>query len=292
MSQVGLLAAEEELAPARQIAMGRYARKAIRDRDYPEGAFQSLQTQVELGQATRERLSQCNTTRLVVSIAKQYRGYGVSVIDLIQDGNKGLMRAVVRFDASRGNCFSIYATWWIRQSITRALSNQRRMIRIPVHIGKRIRQTHHIVGQLELERGQMPTAQEIANAMGSTPEMIAQMLSWETEPLSLEQRAGEEGRAELDDVIEDRTLLPLDELVDRRLLEEQLQALLLRLAPRGVRLLRLRYGFDDGQSHTLQKVADRLGLSRERIHQLERDALAKLRVAGSQHKLESFLRVN
>jgi RNA polymerase primary sigma factor len=291
MSQAGLLTVDEELALARQIAMGRRAQQAIQDNDYTEGAFHSLQAQIALGQAARERLSQCNT-RLVVSIAKQYRGYGVSFIDLIQDGNEGLMRAVDRFDARRGHRFSTYATWWIRQSVTRALSNQRRTIRIPVHMGERLRQMHHVVQRLELECGRTPTAEEIADAMGSTPEMIVQMLGWETEPLSLEQPAGEEGRAELGDVIEDRSLLPPEELVDNALLEERLRSLFERLTPREERLLRLRYGFDDGQSHTLQEVADRFGLSRERIRQLERDALAKLRIAGSEHKLESFLRAN
>jgi RNA polymerase primary sigma factor len=291
MSQEALLTGDEELTLARQIAKGRHAKQAIQEKDYPEGALQNLQVQVALGQAARERLSQCNT-RLVVSIAKQYRGYGVSFIDLIQDGNEGLMRAVDRFDASRGHRFSTYATWWIRQSVTRGLSNQRRMIRIPIHMGERLRQMHHQVQRLELEYGRMPTAEEIADAMESTPEVIAQMLTWENEPLSLEQPAGDEGHAELGDVIEDRTLLPPEELVDRALLEEQLQGLFDRLAPREVRLLRLRYGFDDGQSHTLQEVADRFGLSRERIRQLEREALAKLRLAGGEHQLESFLRVN
>jgi RNA polymerase primary sigma factor len=288
MSQEPLLTHHEEIELAQQIEMGHLAQKALEDTDYTAKEYERLQAQIEAGQAAREQLGRANT-RLVVSIAKRYRGYGIPFTDLIQDGNVGLMRAVDRYDPSTGNRFSTYATWWIRQAVTRSLANQGRVIRIPVHMGGRMREMAQVAQRLESEKGFRPTPEEIAIEMNESPAKIRQMMRWASRPLSLEQPIGDEGDTELGDFVEDEDTLQPDEMTDEHLLNETVVALLDRLTPREARILRLRYGLDDGQTRTLHQVAEKFGLSRERIRQIEREALAKIRLVAPDYGLKQFL---
>jgi RNA polymerase primary sigma factor len=291
MSQEPLLTRDDEIELAQQIELGRLAKKALEETDYTADEFSRLQTQVEAGQAAREHLGRANT-RLVVSIAKRYRGYGIPFPDLIQDGNVGLMRAVDRYDHRTGNRFSTYATWWIRQAVTRSLANQGRVIRIPVHMGGRMREMAQIAQRLEAEHGQRPTPEEIAVAMNETPEKIRQMMRWASRPLSLEQPVGEEGDIELGDFVEGEAEQLPDELTDAQLLNDTITQLLSNLTAREARILKLRYGLQDGQPRTLHQVASKFGLSRERIRQIEREALAKIRLVAPDYRLQHYLHVN
>jgi RNA polymerase primary sigma factor len=291
MSQEPLLTFEEEVTLAQQIEKGRQAQQLLNDTDCTAEEYARLQTQVEAGQAARERLGRANT-RLVVSIAKRYRGYGIPFPDLIQNGNVGLMRAVDRYNHRAGNRFSTYATWWIRQAVTRSLANQGRVIRIPVHMGGRMREMAQVAQRLEGEHGQRPTPAEIAAEMGESLTKIRQMMRWASQPLSLEQPVGEDGDIELGDFVEDESTFQPEEVTDDHLLDETLDALLKNLTAREARILRLRYGLQDGQTRTLHQVAQKFGLSRERIRQIEREALAKLRLVAPKHQLEHFLTTN
>jgi len=291
MAQEPLLTFDEEVALAEQIERGHRAERALKRSRHTGGELARLQAQMELGTAARERLSRANT-RLVISIAKRYRGYGIPFPDLIQDGNVGLMRAVDRYDPHSGFRFSTYATWWIRQAVTRSLANNGRVIRIPVHTGVRMREMARVAQRLEMAHGKQPTPEEIAATMGESPEMIRRMMTWSNQPLSLEQPVGEEGDLELGELVEDQGALDPGEVTDLHLLSELLESLLGDLTAREARILRLRYGLQDGQAHTLQEVADKFGLSRERVRQIEREALAKLRLAAPKGRLEDFLVTN
>ncbi len=291
MSREPLLTHDEEIGLAQQIELGRQAVKALEETDYTAEEYERLQAQVEAGQAAREHLGRANT-RLVVSIAKRYRGYGIPFTDLIQDGNVGLMRAVDRYDHRTGNRFSTYATWWIRQAVTRSLANHGRVIRIPVHMGGRMREMAQVAQRLEMENGFRPTPEEIATEMNESPAKIRQMMRWASRPLSLEQPVGEEGDVELGDFVEDDNVLQPDEMTDVHLLNDTLEILLDGLTAREARILRLRYGLDDGKTRTLHQVAEKFGLSRERIRQIEREALAKIRLVAPDYRLKQFLGMN
>ncbi len=291
MSQEPLLTFEQEVDLARQIEKGHKAHETLQEADCTLDESQQLQDLVEKGQAAREHLSRANT-RLVISIAKRYRGYGIPFSDLIQNGNVGLMRAVDRYNHRSGNRFSTYATWWIRQAVTRSLANQGRVIRIPVHMGSRMREMAQVAQRLEMEYRRQPSPEEIAEAMHESPTKIRQMMRWSSLPLSLDQPVGEDGDSDLGEFIEDDTSLLPDDLADAQLLNETLDALLNSLTAREARILRLRYGLQDGQMRTLHQVAVKFGLSRERIRQIEREALAKLRLVAPRHRLEHFLAVN
>jgi RNA polymerase primary sigma factor len=288
MSREPLLSHAEEIELARGIELGRQARRALEETDYTAEEYDRLQAQVEAGQAAREHLGRANT-RLVVSIAKRYRGYGIPFTDLIQDGNVGLMRAVDRYDHRTGNRFSTYATWWIRQAVTRSLANQGRVIRIPVHMGGRMREMAQVAQRLEMKLGERPTPEEIAVEMKETPGKIRQMMRWASRPLSLEQPVGDEGDVELGDFVEDDSILQPDEVTDSHLLNDTMETLLARLTAREARILRLRYGLQDGQMRTLHEVAEMFGLSRERIRQIEREAMAKIRLVAPDYHLKHFL---
>jgi RNA polymerase primary sigma factor len=288
MAQEPLLTFDEEVALAEQIERGHQARRALKQPGHTSTEYMQLESLVEAGQAARERLSRANT-RLVISIAKRYRGYGIPFPDLIQDGNIGLMRAVDRYDPHSGFRFSTYATWWIRQAVTRSLANNGRVIRIPVHTGGRMREMARTAQRLEMVHGRQPTPDEIAAEMGESSHTIRRMMSWSALPLSLEQPVGEEGDLELGELVEDQNTLNPGEVTDVHLLSELLETLLRDLTAREARILRLRYGLQDGQARTLQEVADKFGLSRERVRQIEREALAKLRLAAPRGRLEHFL---
>jgi RNA polymerase primary sigma factor len=288
MAQEPLLTHQEEIELAQQIEMGRQAVQAIRETDYTAEEYERLQAQAQAGQAARERLGRANT-RLVVSIAKRYRGSGIPFTDLIQNGNVGLMRAVDRYDYRTGNRFSTYATWWIRQAVTRSLANQGRIIRIPVHTGGRMRKMAQVAQRLEKEQGGRPTPEEVAAEMDESPEKVRQMMRWATRPISLELPVGEEGDAELGDFIAAEEMFGPEEMTDARLLNETVDRLLRELSPREARVLRLRYGLEDGKTRTLKEIAQKFGLSRERIRQIEREALAKIRLVAPEYRLQHFL---
>jgi RNA polymerase primary sigma factor len=290
MGQQQLLSAEEEVQLAMEIEAGREASILLEQATIeitPEDRDQLLILR-EVGDAARAHLIRANT-RLVVSIAKKYRGRGLQFLDLIQEGNVGLMKAVEKYDYRRGNRFSTYATWWIRQAVTRALANHGRTIRIPAHLGGRISKLYQVAQELEQEYGRQPTAEEIAKHMELPAERVRWMLRTSRQPVHLERPVGDESDAELGDFIEDIEAPPPAEAVAQNMLTEEIGDILDQLTPREARILRLRYGLQDGESRTLKEVGEMFGLSRERIRQLEKEALRKLRHPNFAGHLRQYL---
>ncbi len=288
MGQQGLLSAEEEVQLAKEIEAGRLAEAAIEEEELDVDQLDEYARVMEIGNAARAHLIRANT-RLVVSIAKKYRGRGLQFLDLIQEGNVGLMKAVEKYDYRRGNRFSTYATWWIRQAVTRALANHGRTIRIPAHLGGRISKLYQVAQELEQELGRQPTAEEIAANMELPAERVRWMLRTSRQPVHLERPVGDESDAELGDFIEDVELPQPAETVAQNMLTEEIGEILDQLTPREARILRLRYGLQDGESRTLKEVGEMFGLSRERIRQLEKEALRKLRHPNFAGHLRQYL---
>jgi RNA polymerase primary sigma factor len=278
MSRVPLLKAAEEFEIAVRIEDGRLAKAELLR---SSGRKRSLQRQrlealVQDGIMAREHIIKANT-RLVVSIAKRYMGRGVPFLDLIQEGNLGLMKAVEKYDVHRGFRFSTYATWWIRQTITRAIADQARTIRVPVHMSDRIRQVYKATHNLEQRLGRVPTPEELAAALGLDLQKVQWILQVSWLPLSLESPVGDDEDSELGMFIEDRmTPTPIQSVYDS-MLKEKIDEVLGSLTPREARILRLRFGLETGVPYTLEEVGEKFGLTRERIRQIEGKALRRLR---------------
>lgn len=289
MARVPLLTAEQEVTLARQYEEGREAQKKLEENgDLSEEEKRRLYDLVDQGEVARSHLIQANT-RLVVSIAKRYTGQGVPFLDLIQEGNLGLIKAVEKFDYHRGHRFSTYATWWIRQAITRALADQGRVIRLPVHLSDRIRKVYKVAQQLEQDWGRQPTAEEIAEEIDLPPHKVQWMLKVSQRPLSLEKPVGEEEDSELGSFIPDEEAPSPSDSAYQNLLQDKMEEVLSTLTPRQARILRLRFGLHDGRNYTLQEVGEKFDLTRERIRQIEHEALDRLRHPRRSRQLRDYL---
>ncbi len=292
MAQEPLLTAQEEIELARRIELGKDARRSMcRDGSVEMNGnlwASHMDRLVDEGQAAREHLGRANT-RLVVSIAKRYMGQGLPFPDLIQEGNVGLMRAVDKYDYKRGNRFSTYATWWIRQAITRALAQKTRTIRIPLHMTERIRQMYRTAQNLEQSLGRRPSPEEIAMEMDLPADSIRGMMDASQHAIALERPVGDDGDSEFGDFIEDQDSPSPVESATQHLLQETIEEVLSELTPRQSHILRLRFGLGGGEPHTLEEIANKFGLSRERIRQLEKEALRSLRHPRLAHNLRDYL---
>ncbi len=290
MSRVPLLNTEQEIALAKTIERGRKAdRKLAKLNGHtPILEKEKLQEWIDEGKTARDHLIQANT-RLVVSIAKKYLGRGVPFLDLIQEGNLGLMKAVTKYDYRRGFRFSTYATWWIRQTITRSIADQGRTIRVPVHMIDRIRQLYKTARFMEQELGRPPLVEELAEALDTPPGKVQWMLQVSWLPLSLESPVGDDEDAELGMFVEDQDTPTPSQATYQKMLSEKLEAVLATLSPREARILRLRFGLENGKTYTLEEVGEKFGLTRERIRQIEGKALRRLRHPLRARQLREYL---
>jgi RNA polymerase primary sigma factor len=292
MSRVALLSMEEEMSLAKRIEAGRNARRTLErcsSKPVTPERRDVLEAQAEDGLLAREHLIKANT-RLVVSVAKRYMGRGVPFLDLIQEGNLGLMKAVEKFEYKRGFRFSTYATWWIRQTITRAIADQGRTIRVPVHMVDRIRQLYRQTHELEQKLGRAPTTEELAESLHLPVNKVDWMLRVSWLPLSLESPINDdEEDSELGMFIEDQlSPSPIQSAYDR-MLREKIESVLETLPPREARILRLRFGLENGHTYTLEEVGLKFGLTRERIRQIESKALRRLRHPRRSRQLREYL---
>lgn len=291
ISRVPLLSAEEEVDLAKRIERGREAQHRLaREFDsLSPDERNRLQHLVRDGEAAHNHLVKANS-RLVVSIAKKYVGRGVPFLDLIQEGNIGLMRAVRKFDYRRGYKFSTYATWWIRQAVTRSIADQSRTIRVPVHMCDQINRLARTTRELVQELGREPTVEELAESMEMPREKVEQVMRVAQLPVSLELPVGEDETNCLGDFIEDEEAISPGDAASTEILREVLDDLFTQLTAREARILRLRFGLVDGYSYTLEEVGHKFGVTRERIRQLEAQALGRLRHPSRSRRLKDYLR--
>ena len=288
VGRVPLLTAEQEVELAQRIERGRLGREELAKGNVRPRRRQELQLLIEDGWAAREHLITANS-RLVISVAKKYMGRGVPFLDLIQEGNIGLIRAAKKFDYRRGHKFSTYATWWIRQAVTRAIADQGRTIRVPVHMGDQINKLLRTQHQLTQRLGRDPTVEELADALEIHPQKIENMIQVARRPLSLELPTDDEEDSVLGDFIKDEEVSAPDDSATYNLLREHLDLVLEGLPPREVRILQLRYGLTDGQAYTLEEVGRKMGVTRERVRQIEAQALSRLRHPSIRRKLREYL---
>lgn len=294
IGKVALLNAEEEVELAKRIEAGLYAAERVRKAE--EESSEKLVPQlrrdlrwiVRDGERAKNHLLEANL-RLVVSLAKRYTGRGMAFLDLIQEGNLGLIRAVEKFDYTKGYKFSTYATWWIRQAITRAMADQARTIRIPVHMVEVINKLGRIQRELLQDLGREPTPEELAKEMDITPEKVLEIQQYAREPISLDQTIGDEGDSQLGDFIEDSEAVVAVDAVSFTLLQDQLQSVLATLSEREAGVVRLRFGLTDGQPRTLDEIGQVYGVTRERIRQIESKTMSKLRHPSRSQVLRDYL---
>jgi len=293
IGKVALLNAEEEVELAKRIEAGLYAAERVRT---VEETTEKLSPQlrrdlrwiVRDGERAKNHLLEANL-RLVVSLAKRYTGRGMAFLDLIQEGNLGLIRAVEKFDYTKGYKFSTYATWWIRQAITRAMADQARTIRIPVHMVEVINKLGRIQRELLQDLGREPTPEELAKEMDISPEKVLEIQQYAREPISLDQTIGDEGDSQLGDFIEDSEAVVAVDAVSFTLLQDQLQSVLATLSEREAGVVRLRFGLTDGQPRTLDEIGQVYGVTRERIRQIESKTMSKLRHPSRSQVLRDYL---
>jgi RNA polymerase primary sigma factor len=297
IGKVALLNAEEEVELAKRIEAGLYAAERVRrSQDATQDATDELSPQlrrdlrwiVRDGERARNHLLEANL-RLVVSLAKRYTGRGVAFLDLIQEGNLGLIRAVEKFDYTKGYKFSTYATWWLRQAITRAMASQARTIRIPVHMVEVINKLGRIQRELLQDLGREPTPEELAKVLDITPEKVLEIQQCAREPISLDQTIGDEGNSQLGDFIEDSEAVVAVDAVSFTLLQDQLQSVLATLSEREAGVVRLRFGLTDGQPRTLDEIGQVYGVTRERIRQIESKTMSTLRHSSRSQSLRDYL---
>ena len=288
VGRVPLLTAPEEVDLAQRIERGRMAREELARGNVPHHRRGELRRLVEDGWSAREHLITANS-RLVISVAKKYMGRGVPFLDLIQEGNIGLIRAAKKFDYRRGHKFSTYATWWIRQAVTRAIADQGRTIRVPVHMGDQINKLLRVQHQITQRLGRDPSVDELAEALEVPAKKVENMIQVARRPLSLETPTDDEDDSVLADFIEDQETSAPDDSAIFNLLREHLEEILHNLPPREVRILQLRYGLLDGQAYTLEEVGRKMGVTRERVRQIEAQALSRLRHPSVRRKLREYL---
>jgi len=290
IGRVPLLTPEEEIDLAIQLREGELAsqRLASKGNRLSPQEIAQLEERRQAGEQARQHLIQANL-RLVVSIAKKYIGRGMSFLDLIQEGNIGLMRATEKFDHTRGYKFSTYATWWIRQAITRSISDQSRTIRLPVPVGETINRLKRVSHRLQQQMEREPTTEEIAEAMGIGAEKVRRVIEASRSPVSLEMPVGKEGDSRMGDFIEDDRVAPPLDAAAYQLLREQINEVLQKLPERERRIIQLRFGLNDGRYRTLEEVGKEFGITRERIRQIEAKVLRRLRHPHYSKKLRGFL---
>jgi RNA polymerase primary sigma factor len=289
IGRVSLLTASEEIELAERMERGDAAEKRLSSaEELPSRLRTALEADIHAGRDARRHLIQANL-RLVVSIAKKYVGRGLSLLDLIQEGNIGLMRAVEKFDHRKGNRFSTYATWWIRQAVTRSIAEQGRTIRLPVHMSESVGQVKRTAEKLSQSLERQPTAEEIAIALGQPTDKVQRVLEAARRPVSLETPVGDEGEHTLGDFLQDEELPTPTEFASQRLLREDLSAALGHLNDRERRIIDLRYGLIDGRRRTLEEVGRALGMTRERARQIEAEALRRLRSPDVGQHLRDYL---
>lgn len=288
VSRVSLLSADEEVELAQRIERGRIAREELAHINVSGNRRDELRKSIEDSWGAREHLITANS-RLVISVAKKYMGRGVPFLDLIQEGNIGLIRATKKFDYRRGHKFSTYATWWIRQAVTRAIADQGRTIRVPVHMGDQINKLLRVQHQLTQKLGRDPSIEEIAETLEVPTKKVENMIQVARRPLSLETPTDDEEDSVLGDFIEDEEAPAPAETATYNLLREHLESVLKDLPPREVRILQLRYGLLDGQAYTLEEVGRKMGVTRERVRQIEAQALTRLRQPQIRKILRDYL---
>jgi RNA polymerase primary sigma factor len=293
IGKVALLNAEEEVDLAKRIEAGLYAAERLRQADEANEKLtvqmrRDLRWIVRDGERAKNHLLEANL-RLVVSLAKRYTGRGMAFLDLIQEGNLGLIRAVEKFDYTKGYKFSTYATWWIRQAITRAMADQARTIRIPVHMVEVINKLGRIQRELLQDLGREPTPEELAKEMDITPDKVLEIQQYAREPISLDQTIGDEGDSQLGDFIEDSEAVVAVDAVSFTLLQDQLQSVLQTLSEREAGVVKLRFGLTDGQPRTLDEIGQVYGVTRERIRQIESKTMSKLRHPSRSQVLRDYL---
>ncbi|MGW6660558.1 RNA polymerase sigma factor [Rhodococcus sp. NPDC055024] len=293
IGKVALLNAEEEVELAKRIEAGLYAVQIMQDladkgEKLPAAQRRDMSWICRDGNRAKNHLLEANL-RLVVSLAKRYTGRGMAFLDLIQEGNLGLIRAVEKFDYTKGYKFSTYATWWIRQAITRAMADQARTIRIPVHMVEVINKLGRIQRELLQDLGREPTPEELAKEMDITPEKVLEIQQYAREPISLDQTIGDEGDSQLGDFIEDSEAVVAVDAVSFTLLQDQLQSVLETLSEREAGVVRLRFGLTDGQPRTLDEIGQVYGVTRERIRQIESKTMSKLRHPSRSQVLRDYL---
>ena len=290
IGKVPLLTAGQEVELAKRIEAGLFAEEKLAGGSgvLPAGQRVDLERVAEDGRRAKDHLLEANL-RLVVSVARRYAGRGMLILDLIQEGNLGLIRGVEKFDYTRGYKFSTYATWWIRQAIARAMAEQSRTIRLPVHMAEAVSTLARVRRQLLQDLGREPTPDELAAGLDMTPEKLTEVQKYAREPISLHAPLGEDGDSELGDLIEDSEAIQPAEAASSTLLQEQLHAVLGTLPEREADVVSMRFGLAGGQPKTLDEIGKAYGVTRERIRQIESKAMSKLRNPSRSHRLRDYL---